>query len=92
MDHEYSQAHLPVTQQKEAVGHAVRANYMYSAMADVAALTGDSAYLQAIGKIWENVAEKNYPLPGVWEPAAMVKPMAKTMNSPTIPTMKPVPP
>lgn len=64
MDHEYSQAHLPVTQQKEAVGHAVRANYMYSAMADVAALTGDSAYLQAIGKIWENVAEKKLSITG----------------------------
>jgi len=64
IDHEYSQAHLPVTQQKEADGHAVRANYMYSAMADVAALTGDSAYLEAIGKIWENVAEKKLSITG----------------------------
>jgi len=64
VDHEYSQAHIPVTEQKEAVGHAVRANYMYSAMADVAALTGDSAYLEAIGKIWENVAEKKLSITG----------------------------
>jgi DUF1680 family protein len=64
IDHEYSQAHLPVTEQREAVGHAVRANYMYSAMADVAALTGDSAYLLAIGKIWENVAEKKLSITG----------------------------
>jgi DUF1680 family protein len=64
VDHEYSQAHLPVTEQREAVGHAVRANYMYSAMADVAALTGDSAYLEAIGKIWENVAEKKLSITG----------------------------
>ena len=42
---EYSQAHRPVTEQDEAVGHAVRAAYMYSGMADVAALTGDSAYI-----------------------------------------------
>lgn len=60
----YSQAHLPVTEQTEAVGHAVRANYMYSAMADVAALTGDSAYLAAIGKIWDNVAGKKLSITG----------------------------
>jgi DUF1680 family protein len=64
IDHEYSQAHLPVTEQKEAVGHAVRANYMYAAMADVAALTGDSAYLTAIGEIWENVAGKKLSITG----------------------------
>jgi DUF1680 family protein len=52
---EYNQAHLPVTQQKEAVGHAVRATYMYSAMADMAALTGDTAYIGSIDRIWEDV-------------------------------------
>ncbi len=61
---EYSQAHLPVTRQSEAVGHAVRANYMYSAMTDVAALTGDSAYLAAIGRIWENVAGRKLSVTG----------------------------
>ncbi len=60
----YAQAHLPVTEQSEAVGHAVRANYMYSAMADVAALTGDSAYLAAIGRIWDNVVEKKLSVTG----------------------------
>jgi DUF1680 family protein len=64
IDHEYNQAHLPVTEQTEAVGHAVRANYMYAAMADVAALTGDSAYLEAIGKIWENVVGKKLSITG----------------------------
>ena len=64
IDHEYSQAHLPVIEQREAVGHAVRANYMYAAMADVAALSGDSAYLDAIGKIWENVVEKKLSITG----------------------------
>jgi len=55
---EYGQAHRPVVLQEEAVGHAVRTNYMYSAMADVAALTGDTDYKAAIGKKWQNVAEK----------------------------------
>ena len=47
----YSQAHKPVVEQDEAVGHAVRAVYMYSGMADVAAITGDSSYIKAIDKI-----------------------------------------
>ncbi len=64
LDVEYSQAHMPVTEQTEAVGHAVRANYMYSAMADVAALTGDSAYLEAIGHLWDNVVEKKLSITG----------------------------
>jgi len=64
LDGTYSQAHLPVTEQTEAVGHAVRANYMYSAMADVAALTGHSAYLEAIGKLWDNVVDKKLSVTG----------------------------
>jgi len=61
---EYNQAHKKVVDQTEAVGHAVRANYMYSGMADVAALTGDKAYLNAIGKIWENVVSKKLYITG----------------------------
>jgi DUF1680 family protein len=49
------QDHQPVVEQSEAVGHAVRAAYMYSGMADVAALTGDSAYVRAIDRIWDDV-------------------------------------
>ena len=64
LDVEYSQAHMPVWEQTEAVGHAVRANYMYSAMADVAALTGDSAYLEAIGHLWDNVVQKKLSITG----------------------------
>lgn len=60
----YAQDHLPVTEQKEAVGHAVRAAYMYAAMADVAALTGDQAYTQALETIWENVVYKKLYLTG----------------------------
>jgi DUF1680 family protein len=51
----YNQDHAPVTAQREAVGHAVRANYMYAAMADVAALTGDADYLTAIDRLWKDV-------------------------------------
>ena len=61
---EYNQRHKRVVDQDEAVGHAVRANYMYCGMADVAALTGDLRYAQAIGKIWQNVAEKKLYLTG----------------------------
>ena len=64
MDQEYAQAHLPVIEQREAVGHAVRANYMYSAMADIAALTGDASYLLAVEQIWENVVQKKLSITG----------------------------
>ncbi len=61
---EYSQAHKPVVEQDEAVGHAVRAAYMYAGMADVAALTGDSAYINAIDRIWDNIVSKKYYITG----------------------------
>lgn len=60
----YSQSQIPVTEQKEAVGHAVRAGYMYAGMADVAALTGDSAYIKAIDAIWNNIVTKKYYITG----------------------------
>lgn len=60
----YSQSHKPVTEQDEAVGHAVRAGYMYAGMADVAALTGDSSYIKAIDAICENIIGKKYYLTG----------------------------
>lgn len=60
----YSQDHLPVRQQEEAVGHAVRAAYMYAAMAEVAALTGDEALLQALNKLWEDVVYRKMYLTG----------------------------
>ena len=60
----YWQAHKPVIEQEEAVGHAVRATYMYSGMADVAALKGDKQYLDAIDKIWEDVVGRKYYVTG----------------------------
>ncbi len=61
---EYHQSHKRVVDQDEAVGHAVRANYMYSGMADVAALTGDEEYLAAIDRIWDNVVTKKLYITG----------------------------
>lgn len=52
---EYWQAHKPVVDQSEAVGHAVRASYMYSGMVDVAAMTGDTSYVKAIDRLWDDV-------------------------------------
>ena len=60
----YSQSHKPILEQDEAVGHAVRAEYMYSGIADVAALTGDQAYIAAIDRIWDNLVSKKLYLTG----------------------------
>ena len=61
---EYSQSHKPVVEQDEAVGHAVRAAYMYAGMADVAALTGDKSYINAIDNIWSNIVAKKLYITG----------------------------
>jgi len=60
----YFQDDKPVIDQDEAEGHAVRAMYLYSGMADVAALTGDSAYIKAIDKIWNNMVGKKMYVQG----------------------------
>jgi DUF1680 family protein len=60
----YNQSHMKVIDQTEAVGHAVRATYMYSGMADVAALVGDPSYVNAIDKIWGDVTEKKIYITG----------------------------
>jgi hypothetical protein len=60
----YWQDNIPVVDQTEAEGHAVRAGYLYSAMADVAALTGDSLLLNAVDKIWNNVVGKKMYVQG----------------------------
>ena len=60
----YWQDNIPVVNMEEAEGHAVRAGYLYSAMADVAALTGDDSLLRAIDKIWENVVGKKMYVQG----------------------------
>lgn len=60
----YWQDHIPVVNQKEAIGHAVRAGYLYSAVADVAALTGDERFLRAIDSIWSNMVSKKIYVQG----------------------------
>ncbi len=62
----YTQDHKPVIEQSEAIGHAVRAVYMYSGMADIAALTNDKSYHSAIDLLWNNVvSEKTYITGGI---------------------------
>ena len=60
----YMQDHLPVREQREAVGHAVRATYMYAAMTDLAALDGDEAMAGASRALWRNVSERKLALTG----------------------------
>ncbi len=61
---EYDQSHLPPEQQYEAVGHAVRASYFYSAMADIAAETGDIDYQSAVMSLWDNMVNRKYYVTG----------------------------
>ncbi|SDC10665.1 glycoside hydrolase family 127 protein [Niabella drilacis] len=60
----YDQSHVPVQQQYEAVGHAVRATYNYSGMADVAAETGDVDYQSAVMSLWDNMVNRKYYITG----------------------------
>jgi DUF1680 family protein len=60
----YSQDHISVTEQKEVVGHSVRAVYMYAGMTDIAALYRDTAYLQAVHNLWDNLVMKKMYLTG----------------------------
>lgn len=61
---DYTQDNIAVTEQSEAVGHAVRAAYMYSGMTDIAALTGDKNYKAAIDGLWDNVVSKKLYITG----------------------------
>jgi DUF1680 family protein len=61
---EYDQSHVPVQQQYEAVGHAVRAAYCYSGMADVAAETADVDYQSAVMSLWDNMVNRKYYVTG----------------------------
>jgi len=61
---EYAQAQKPIEEQSRAVGHAVRAGYFYAGVADVAALTNDRQYMEAIDKIWNDLVSKKLYLTG----------------------------
>lgn len=60
----YHQAHQPVREQQEAIGHAVRAVYMYSAMADLARLTDDESLLAACDRLWRSIVDKQMYITG----------------------------
>jgi DUF1680 family protein len=60
----YAQQHLPVVDQREPVGHAVRATYLYSAMADVAALVVTDEYDAALHGIWQNIVDTRMHITG----------------------------
>lgn len=63
-DPKYCQDDVPVKSQKEITGHAVRAMYMYTGAADVASVTGDSAYMKAMKTVWEDVVHRNMYITG----------------------------
>ncbi len=60
----YAQDHIPVTKQTEAVGHAVRAEYLYAGMADIAAIYKDQSYSNALNRLWENTVNKKTYITG----------------------------
>ena len=60
----YDQRHLPVIQQYEALGHAVRASYSYAGMADVAMETGEVDYHSAVASLWDNIVNRKYYVTG----------------------------
>ena len=60
----YQQDHMPVRDQREAVGHAVRAGYLYSAMTELTALTGDQTYMPALDSIWNDIAKHKLYITG----------------------------
>ncbi|MDQ3929160.1 MAG: glycoside hydrolase family 127 protein, partial [Chloroflexota bacterium] len=61
---EYNQSHAPVVEQSEAVGHAVRATYLYAGMADVAAMTGESRYIETLDRMWQDVVGRKLYVTG----------------------------
>lgn len=71
---------MPVQQQYEAVGHAVRAVYNYSGMADVAAETGDKDYQSAVLSLWDNMVNKNITSPAESAAAKPPKVLVPTIH------------
>jgi len=61
---EYAQDHIPVVQQNEVVGHAVRAVYMYAGMTDIAVMTKDKGYTDAVNNLWSNMVNKKMYITG----------------------------
>ncbi|MCC5974940.1 MAG: glycoside hydrolase family 127 protein [Rubellimicrobium sp.] len=68
--YEYNQSHLPVREQRTVVGHAVRAMYLYSGMADIAAEYGDDTLTDALEILWDDLTGRQMYLTGGIGPAA----------------------
>ena len=64
LSYDYAQQYKPVREQRTAIGHAVRATYLYSGMADVAAMTGDSTLKPALNAIWHDIVDKKMHITG----------------------------
>ena len=88
---EYDQSHLPVIQQYEAVGHAVRAVYTYSGMADVAVETHDPDYQSAVRSLWDNIVNKKYYVTGGMGSGETPKASARITRCATTPIANPAP-
>lgn len=69
----YSQQHKPVAEQMEAVGHSVRATYMYTAMADVDNLYGTDEYTLALNSIWHDIVDRKMHITGGCGPVGGVE-------------------
>ena len=66
---DYSQDHIPFVQQEKGVGHSVRAGYMYCAATDIAMITGDEAFGNALFRLWDNITNtKTYITGGIGQP------------------------
>ena len=64
LSYDYAQQHNPVREQRVAVGHAVRATYLYSGMADIVAMLGDTTLLPALDAIWHDIVDKKMHITG----------------------------
>ena len=72
-NYDYNQSHLPVREQSVVTGHAVRAMYLYSAMADVANADGDAGLLAASERLWHSVVQERMYITGGIGPAASIE-------------------
>ncbi|MFZ4575871.1 MAG: glycoside hydrolase family 127 protein, partial [Phycisphaerales bacterium] len=81
---EYAQDHLPVREQFAAAGHAVRAGYLYSAVADLALITGDAGYTRAMDKLWEDITQRRIFITGGIGPSGHNEGFTEPYDIPTL--------
>ena len=81
----YNQSQAKVVDQDEAVGHAVRAMYLYSGVSDVAALTRDEGYVRAMDRIWDDVVDERSTSRAASAPPARERPSGWPTSCPTCP-------